>query len=92
MRVHTWTDSVAVGCAVWTHMQLAFTGFIVQAQATGKGPIACWVEHISSPMTTTLVSKGLVTPSTVIAPGCAIPAITEFQGISIPTPCLGLWP
>jgi len=71
---------------------LAFTGFIVQAQATGKGPIACWVEHISSPMTTTLVSKGLVTPSTVISPGCAIPAMTDFQGISIPTPCLGLWP
>eukprot|EP00241_Pyramimonas_parkeae_P012713 CAMPEP_0114224538 /NCGR_PEP_ID=MMETSP0058-20121206/162_1 /TAXON_ID=36894 /ORGANISM="Pyramimonas parkeae, CCMP726" /LENGTH=262 /DNA_ID=CAMNT_0001335023 /DNA_START=181 /DNA_END=969 /DNA_ORIENTATION=+ len=71
---------------------LAFVGFIVQAQATGKGPIACLSEHLGSPMTTTLVSRGLVTPTTVISPGCAINPVTVFQGISIPTPCLPLWP
>jgi light-harvesting complex I chlorophyll a/b binding protein 4 len=71
---------------------LAFVGFIVQAQATGKGPIACWAEHIASPMSTTLISRGLVTPTTVISPGCAIAPFTEFQGITIPTPCLPLWP
>jgi len=73
-------------------VQLAFVGFIVQAQATGKGPIACLSEHLGSPMTTTLVSRGLVTPTTVISPGCAINPVTVFQGISIPTPCLPLWP
>ena len=67
-------------------VQLAFVGFIVQAQATGKGPIACWTEHLASPMTTTLVSRGLVTPTTVVSPGCAIAPFTEFQGITIPTP------
>jgi len=71
---------------------LAFVGFIVQAQTTGQGPIACWKAHLASPMTTTLVSRGLVTPTTVISPGCAIAPFTEFQGITIPTPCLPLWP
>lgn len=71
---------------------LAFVGFIVQAQATGMGPIACWTKHLANPYTTTIVSGGLVTPTTVISPGCAIDPVTVFQGISIPTPCLPLWP
>lgn len=71
---------------------LAFLGFVVQAQSTGLGPIACWKLHLSSPYTTTIVNYGLYTPSTTISPGCKIDPITVFEGISIPTPCLPLWP
>eukprot|EP00240_Pyramimonas_obovata_P015838 CAMPEP_0118921014 /NCGR_PEP_ID=MMETSP1169-20130426/414_1 /TAXON_ID=36882 /ORGANISM="Pyramimonas obovata, Strain CCMP722" /LENGTH=267 /DNA_ID=CAMNT_0006861661 /DNA_START=74 /DNA_END=877 /DNA_ORIENTATION=- len=71
---------------------LAWVGFVVQAQATGMGPIACWKMHLANPSANTLVAKGLVTGTTVISPGCAIPPVTTFQGIQIPTPCLPLWP
>eukprot|EP00854_Cymbomonas_tetramitiformis_P018503 gene18503-22084_t len=71
---------------------LAYVGCIVQAQVTGKGPVACWAEHVSNPMSTTIVSRSLITPTTVVSPGCAIPPVTHFLDIDIPTPCLPLWP
>lgn len=71
---------------------LAFVGFVVQAQATGLGPIACLKQHLGSPMDSTLIARGVVSAGTVISPGCQIPSTTLFQGITIPTPCLPLWP
>eukprot|EP00238_Polyblepharides_amylifera_P001194 CAMPEP_0196572120 /NCGR_PEP_ID=MMETSP1081-20130531/2217_1 /TAXON_ID=36882 /ORGANISM="Pyramimonas amylifera, Strain CCMP720" /LENGTH=268 /DNA_ID=CAMNT_0041889325 /DNA_START=104 /DNA_END=910 /DNA_ORIENTATION=- len=71
---------------------LAFAGFIVQAQATGKGPVECFLDHVAHPLSNTIVARGIVTPSTVISPGCAIEPFHIFQGVGIPTPCLPLWP
>lgn len=71
---------------------LAFLGFIVQAQVLGKGPVACLKDHLENPWTHTLLAKSLITPTTVISPGCAIPPTVEYLGVTIPTPCLPLWP
>lgn len=71
---------------------LAYLGFIVQAQVLGKGPIACLSEHLASPWANTIISRSLITPTTVISPGCAIPPVTHYLDIDIPTPCLPLWP
>ena len=68
---------------------------IMSAQVTGKGPIANLIDHVSNPWNTSIMAKAVVLPGVGrIAPECAIPAITTFQGIDIPTPCLlqGLWP
>jgi len=75
--------------------QLAFIGFIMQAQVTGKGPIANLVDHLSDPWNTSILAKAVILPgSDRIAPACAIKAVATFQGIEIPTPCFleGLWP
>jgi len=74
---------------------LAFAGMIMSAQVTGKGPIANLIDHVSDPWNTSIMAKAVVLPGVGrIAPECAIAAVTTFQGIDIPTPCLlqGLWP
>jgi len=73
---------------------LAFIGFTMAAQVTGKNPIAALQEHLADPMGTTIFSKAVVVPGQVVQPECKIPQYTEFQGVKIFTPCLfqGLWP
>jgi light-harvesting complex I chlorophyll a/b binding protein 4 len=73
---------------------LAFVGFIMSAQVTGKGPLANLSDHLASPMTTSIMAKSVVTAAGRVAPSCAIPATTSFQGIDIPTPCFleAFWP
>ena len=58
---------------------LAFVGFIMAAQVTGKGPIANLVEHIADPLSTSIFSKALILPGASVKPACAIPPITQFQ-------------
>eukprot|EP00803_Ostreobium_quekettii_P006350 evm.model.scf_1870.2 EVM.evm.TU.scf_1870.2 scf_1870:22374-24665(-) len=60
---------------------VAWTGFAIQAQATGKGPIACLTDHLSAPFDNTIIQNigSCVTPDTV-----------DVQGVTIPLICL--WP
>jgi len=73
---------------------LAFIGFTMAAQVTGKNPIAALQEHIADPWATTIFSKAVVVPGQAVQPPCMIPQYTEFQGVKIFTPCLfqDLWP
>merc|ERR1711998_223382 len=73
---------------------LAFVGFIMSAQVTGKNPIANLLDHIASPNDTNIFAKSAVVPGESIAPSCAIEPYHLFQGIKIPTPCFltGFWP
>jgi len=73
---------------------LAFVGFVMAAQVTGKGPLGALSEHLANPIGTTIFSKAAVTPLQVVQPPCKIAPYQDFQGIKIPTPCLfqGLWP
>jgi light-harvesting complex I chlorophyll a/b binding protein 4 len=73
---------------------LAFVGFVMAAQVTGLGPLAALSQHLSDPLGTTIFSKAAIIPGQAIAPPCAIPPITKFQGIDIPTPCFlqSIWP
>merc|ERR1712139_456303 len=73
---------------------LAFIGFILAAQVTGKNPIANLMDHISSPMTTNMFAKAAVVPGEVLGPTCAIEPPHVFQGIEIPAPCFfaSFWP
>jgi len=73
---------------------LAFVGFVMAAQVTGKGPLAALKEHLADPMGTTIFSKAVVTPLQVVQPACKIAPVTEAFGVQIPTPCFfpGLWP
>jgi len=73
---------------------LAFAGFVMGAQVTGKNPLAALSDHLADPWGTTIFSKAAVIPGQAIAPPCAIPASVPFQGINIPTPCMlqPLWP
>jgi light-harvesting complex I chlorophyll a/b binding protein 4 len=73
---------------------LAFVGFVMAAQVTGKGPLAALKEHLADPMGTTIFSKAVVTPLQAVQPTCKIAPVTEAFGVQIPTPCFfpGLWP
>jgi light-harvesting complex I chlorophyll a/b binding protein 4 len=73
---------------------LAFIGFTMAAQVTGKGPLGALAEHLADPLGTTVFSKSVVIPGTVVSLPCMIPPTSSFQGIEIPTPCFGqaLWP
>ena len=73
---------------------LAFVGFVMAAQVTGKGPLGALSEHLANPVGTTIFSKAAVTPLQAVQPACKIAPFQEFQGVKIPTPCLfqGLWP
>ncbi|CAK0756035.1 hypothetical protein CVIRNUC_002420 [Coccomyxa viridis] len=73
---------------------LAFVGFVLAAQVTGKGPLGALGEHLSDPISTTIFSKAVVVPGQAVQPECKIPPFAEYGGIKIPTPCLfsGLWP
>jgi light-harvesting complex I chlorophyll a/b binding protein 4 len=73
---------------------LAFMGFVMAAQVTGKGPLAALSEHLADPLGTTVFSKSAIIPGQVVSLPCAIPPTSTFQGIQIPTPCFAqpLWP
>ena len=73
---------------------LAFVGFVMAAQVTGKGPLGALSEHLANPIGTTIFSKAAVTPLQAVQPPCKIAPFQDFQGIRISTPCLfqGLWP
>eukprot|EP00775_Hariotina_reticulata_P011970 gene11970-12113_t len=73
---------------------LAFIGFTMAAQVTGKNPLAALGEHIADPFGTTIFSKAAVVPGQAVAPPCKIPLYSDFQGVKIFTPCFlqGLWP
>jgi hypothetical protein len=61
--------------------QFAFAGFILQAQATGQGPLANLSSHLSNPFGDN-ITKNIGT--------CAIPSSVDVQGLTIPLTCL--WP
>jgi light-harvesting complex I chlorophyll a/b binding protein 4 len=73
---------------------LAFIGFIMSAQVTGKNPISNLVDHVSSPMSTNIFAKAAIIPGTNLGPSCSIEPTHVFQGITLNTPCFltDLWP
>jgi light-harvesting complex I chlorophyll a/b binding protein 4 len=73
---------------------LAFAGFTMAAQVTGKGPLAALGEHLADPLGTTIFSKAVVVPGQAVAPACAIPPSVVYEGLTIQTPCFlqALWP
>lgn len=60
---------------------IAYMSFVIQAQATGKGPIAALTSHLSNPFDNN-ISKNIG--------HCVIPTSVDVQGITIPLTCL--WP
>jgi len=60
---------------------VAFAGFILQAQATGKGPIASLTSHLSNPFGDN-IGTNIGT--------CVVPKAVDVQGLNIPLTCL--WP
>merc|ERR1719159_1172097 len=66
---------------------LAFIGFIMSAQVTGKNPVANLIDHVNSPMSTNIFAKAAVIPGVLLGPSCAIEPSHFFYGINLPTPC-----
>jgi light-harvesting complex I chlorophyll a/b binding protein 4 len=60
---------------------VAFMGFVLQAQATGKGPLAALAEHLGNPAGSNWATN---------IGTCSVPKSVDVQGISIPLTCL--WP
>eukprot|EP00232_Nephroselmis_pyriformis_P003419 CAMPEP_0182913016 /NCGR_PEP_ID=MMETSP0034_2-20130328/37817_1 /TAXON_ID=156128 /ORGANISM="Nephroselmis pyriformis, Strain CCMP717" /LENGTH=265 /DNA_ID=CAMNT_0025049715 /DNA_START=21 /DNA_END=818 /DNA_ORIENTATION=+ len=60
---------------------VAFAGFIIQAQATGEGPVDNLLAHIADPFHNNFATN---------IGACVIPDHADVLGLSIPTPCL--WP
>jgi light-harvesting complex I chlorophyll a/b binding protein 4 len=74
---------------------LAWIGFVMAGQVTGKGPLANLADHLANPMNTHMFAKAVVFPNGQNAHlPCAIPDTATFQGITFPTPCFleGFWP
>jgi light-harvesting complex I chlorophyll a/b binding protein 4 len=60
---------------------IAYMGFILQAQATGKGPLAALGAHLSNPFANN-IGTNIGT--------CVVPSSVDVQGVTIPLTCL--WP
>ena len=60
---------------------IAFMSFVIQAQATGKGPLACLKDHLSNPFANNITKN---------IGYCKIPSSVDVQGITLPLTCL--WP
>jgi light-harvesting complex I chlorophyll a/b binding protein 4 len=60
---------------------IAFMAFVIQAQATGKGPLACLADHLSNPGANNWLSN---------INHCVTPSSVDVQGVKIPLTCL--WP
>ena len=60
---------------------VAFMGFIIAGQATGKGPLAALGDHLASPFASNWTKNIGV---------CHIPKSVDVEGITIPLTCL--WP
>jgi light-harvesting complex I chlorophyll a/b binding protein 4 len=60
---------------------VAFMGFVIAGQATGKGPLAALKDHLSSPFSSNWTKNIGV---------CHIPTSVDVEGITIPLTCL--WP
>jgi hypothetical protein len=57
---------------------LAFMGFVLAGQATGKGPLAALGAHLSDPFGSN-IAKNIGT--------CTIPSSIDVQGLTIPLSC-----
>jgi light-harvesting complex I chlorophyll a/b binding protein 4 len=60
---------------------VAFMGFVLQAQATGKGPLASLSSHLGNPAGNNWVSN---------IGSCVVPNSVNVEGLNIPLTCL--WP
>jgi light-harvesting complex I chlorophyll a/b binding protein 4 len=60
---------------------VAFMGFVLQAQATGKNPLENLSDHLASPFANNITAN---------IGHCRIPSSVDVQGLTIPLTCL--WP
>jgi len=60
---------------------VAFVGFVIQAQSTGLGPVACLSKHVADPKSSNFITN---------IGNCVIPDYVNVQGLTIPLTCL--WP
>jgi light-harvesting complex I chlorophyll a/b binding protein 4 len=60
---------------------VAFMGFVLAAQATGKGPLAALGAHLASPGSNNWTAN---------IGTCHVPTSVDVEGVTIPLTCL--WP